>query len=109
MRKSLRAGLSPPGAIDLDAIAGDVMTTDHPDVLVSAIKPAHRGPGHVVRLRSDGRGERIEVLLRCARRAIREAHLCDARERDLAPLVVEAGSARVPVLRAITSVRILVG
>ncbi|AKF10912.1 putative alpha-mannosidase [Sandaracinus amylolyticus] len=106
VRRSLRAGLTAPRSIDLDAIASEVMTTDCDDVLVSAIKVASRGGGHVVRLRSYRPGERIDVRLRCGRRAIREARLCDARERDLGPLVVEGGAARVTVERAITSVRV---
>ncbi|UJR85683.1 hypothetical protein [Sandaracinus amylolyticus] len=107
VRRSLRAGLTAPSSIDLDAIASEVITTDHVDVLVSAIKVASRGEGHVVRLRSYRPGERLDVRVRCARRAIREARRCDARERDLAPLVVEDGAARVAVDRAITSVRVL--
>lgn len=106
VRKSLRAGLSAPGAIDLDAIANEKIVTDHPDVLVSAIKVASRGDGHVVRLRGYRPGERIEVTLRCAVGPIRSATLCDARERDIAPLVVDGGCARVSIERAITSVRI---
>lgn len=107
VRRSLRAGLGAPRSVDLDTIASEALVSDHLDVLVSAIKVASRGEGHVVRLRSYRPGERLELRLRSPRRAIREARLCDARERDLAPLVVEDGAARVSVERAITSVRVI--
>lgn len=108
VRRSLRAGLTAPRDPDLDTIASEAITTDHPDVLVSAIKLASRGAGHVVRLRSYRPGEHLEVRLRCPRRAIRDARLCDARERDLdvAPLPIVDGAALVPIDRAIASVRL---
>ncbi len=107
VRKSLRAGLSPPGSVDLDALASEVITVDEKGVLVTAIKVASRSEGHVVRIRSYRPGERLELRLRCPRRAIRAAWLCDARERDLAPLAIEGGAVRVPIERSITSVRVL--
>lgn len=106
VRQALRAALFPVGARDLDAIANAAFTTDHPDVLVTAIKPASRGEGVIARLRSYA-GARLEIVLRAARGPIRRASLCDARERDLEELTIDhRGGARVPVERSITSVRL---
>lgn len=107
VRTSLRSALMPIGSPDLDAIANEIMTTNHPDVLVTAIKVASRGPGTVLRLRSYRPEERLEVELRCASRPIYAARLCDARERDSSPLLVENGVVRLSVTRSITSVRVL--
>ncbi|HEY3357339.1 MAG TPA: hypothetical protein VGQ83_29080 [Polyangia bacterium] len=76
-----------------------------PDVHVSAVKAAHRGAGVIVRLESIAPGP-CEVRLECAA-APASASLCDARERDLAPLRVDGDAVVVPVTRALTSVRLV--
>lgn len=107
VRHALRAALFPPGAPDLDSIANAQVVSDHDDVLVTALKPAHRGEGVIARLRSYARdGAGTEVTLRSGVRTIRAAWLCDARERDLSTLPVDDGAVKVPVERAITSVRL---
>ena len=59
------------------------------------------------RLRSYA-GEAVEVALHAPRGPFRRAWLCDARERDLGELQLDAhGRARVRVERAITSVRLV--
>lgn len=106
VRRALRAALFPVGARDLDAVANAAFTTDHDDVLVTALKPASRGEGVIARLRSYASGP-VEIVLRAARGPIRRACLCDARERDLDEIPIDPrGGARVPVERAITSVRL---
>jgi hypothetical protein len=107
VRTSLRSALLPFGSADLDSIANSQITTTHPDVLVTAIKPASRGPGTVLRLRSYRPHERIEIDLRCAARRICKAHVCDARERDIEDVTVDDGAAKVVITRAITSIRLL--
>ena len=107
VRRALRAALFPVGAPDLDTVANAKVLTDHDGVLVTALKPAHRGEGVIARLRSYlADGESIEVGLRSPVRPIRAAWLCDARERDLGALPVHEGVVKVPVDRAITSVRL---
>ena len=107
VRRALRAALFPIGARDVDAAAGAALTTDHDDVLVAALKPASRGEGFIARLRSYASGP-VDVALRTPRGPFRRAWRCDARERDLAELQLDAhGRARVRVECAITSVRLV--
>lgn len=107
VRRALRAAVFPPGEADLDALASSAITSDHQDVLVAAIKAASRGEGTVVRLRSYA-GGRVRTTLRVPGRTIREARACDARERDLGPLHVDAdGGVQVDLDRAIASVRLI--
>jgi hypothetical protein len=79
-------------------------------VEVIAVKPADRGEGTIVRLRSwaTGAGKR-SVTLRfdpAATKAIAKAWRTDALERDLAPLAVHAGEARLDVEAHLTTVRL---
>jgi len=82
------------------------ITVDHEDVVVSAVKPADRGDGVIVRLTSYS-AEPCKVRLCWQNRPIRSAKLCDGRERDSAEVTLEDGCAIVPVFRAITSVRVV--
>jgi hypothetical protein len=95
-----------PGRADLWAHANTFVTTDRRDLLVSAVKPASRGPGLVARVENPfllgG-----EARLQCRRGPIRAATLCDARERDLRELEVREGAAVLPVGTAIASVRLV--
>lgn len=107
VRHALRAALFAPGAPDLDTLANAKVITDHDDVLVTTLKPAHRGEGVIARLRSYVEdGEALEITLRSDVRTIRAAWLCDARERDLHELRTDGGVVSVPIARAITSVRL---
>jgi hypothetical protein len=92
-----------PGDPDLDDLANSVIEVDREDAQVTALKPAFRGGGVVVRLASFARGP-IEVRLSCACRPIRTATLCDARERAISPLEVRDGVAIVPLRYALGSV-----
>jgi hypothetical protein len=101
-----RARLTAHGSA-LAARADAVVTTDRDDVAVLAAKPAHRGPGAVVRLCSTSDGP-CEVRLRRPGAVVTAAAICDGRERDVAPLVVDGGDGvtlRVPP--GITSVRLV--
>ncbi len=82
------------------------VTVDTDQVLVTAIKPAHRGPGLVVRLANYSTCAN-EARLRSTLAPLRAARLCDARERDLGELLVEDGEFVVPLSGAIVSVRLL--
>ena len=94
-----------PGRPDAAALADQVVTVDRPDVLVTAVKPASRGEGVIVRLECFAH-HGCEVHLRSARPFI-AARLCDARERDQTSLTVKDGSVLVPLTGSITSVRLL--
>lgn len=107
VRHALRAAMFSPDAPDLDSLASSLITTDSEDVLVSAVKPAARGEGRIVRLRSFGPNGDL-IRLRWTHAPIRAATLCDARERDLAALTIEDGEALVHAHGAITSVRFLI-
>ena len=76
------------------------------DVAVLAVKRAWRGEGVIVRLGSASVAtEELEVGMEG--RAVRAAWLCDARERDLAPLTVEGGGAVLTMPGSIASVRLM--
>ena len=107
VRTSLRSALLPSGGADLDSIANSLFITTHPDVLITAIKPANRGLGTILRLRSYRPHEAIDIELRCAVKKIREAHICDARERDLQDVPVHEGVVKLVISKAITSIRLL--
>jgi hypothetical protein len=94
-----------PGQPDPAALADQIVTVDRPDVLVTAVKPAHRGEGVVVRLECFAH-HGFPVHLR-ASRPIAAARLCDARERDQAELTVGQDGVLVPLAGSITSVRLL--
>jgi hypothetical protein len=80
--------------------------TDHPDVRVRAIKPAEDGRGVVVRLVSYNPNVR-SVRLSYDDRIILKATSCDALERDLGDLPIDAGLPVIPVEAGILTVRIL--
>jgi hypothetical protein len=103
VRRALRAALFHPEEADLDDLANSVVVADRDDVKVMALKPPFAGEGVVVRLSSFARTA-IEVRLSCPSRPIRQATLCDARERFIASLRVEAGVAIVPMSGALASV-----
>lgn len=95
-----------PDAARIEALAGRAVVVDHPDVEVVAVKPAANGSGYVVRLFSWAGGP-VTARLDAGPGRIKEASLCDARERDLGPVDVEEGRAVVRVSGNITSVRLL--
>ena len=106
VRRALRAAMFAPNGPDLDALANSAITSDHPEVLVSAAKDADHGAGVIVRLRSFA-GRPVTARVRYVLRPATGAMLCDARERDRAPLPLDDGAACVPIAGEITSVRLL--
>ena len=84
------------------------MCIDAHGVFVAAVKPAWRGPGVIVRLEAPAArpGHPISVRLRPGF-PVRCASLCDARERDLAPLPLDGPELTIIVEKAITSVRLV--
>jgi alpha-mannosidase len=92
-----------PNDPDLDDLANSVMLVDRDDVQVTALKPAFRGDAVVVRLASFAPAA-VEVRLSCPSRPIRQAKLCDARERELGDLEVRNDGVMVPMPYALASV-----
>jgi hypothetical protein len=81
-------------------------TVDRTDVWIAAVKPASRGKGPIVRICALTVPD-SPVLVTWPGRVIREAYLCDARERDIQPLPVEHGSVRLPMPGTIATLRLL--
>ena len=100
-----------------DGVAGRrvpawAVTVDDDDTEVLSVKPADRGEGVVVRLRSWGapgegtRQARI-ALDPSVHAVVTRAWRCDSNERDLAPLPVVDGAVIVDIDRHLTSVRVV--
>jgi alpha-mannosidase len=92
-----------PHEPDLDDLANSVVVLDRDDVQVTALKPAFRDDGVVVRLASFAR-QAVVVTLTCPSRPTQKAVLCDARERPLRELDVRDGRVVVPMPLALVSV-----
>lgn len=87
-------------------LTDNLVTTDSDDVWVTAIKPASRGEGIIVRLNTLTVPE-SPVMVRTTHFQVTAAFLCDARERDLEPLVVQDGAVRVRIPGTIATIRLL--
>ena len=92
--------------IALHTRADSVVTCDHPDVRVMAIKPASRGEGVIVRLYTPA-VLILPVLLTSPYFKIKAAFLCDARERDIKVLKPENNKVRVAMYGTIITIRLL--
>jgi alpha-mannosidase len=94
------------GRTRLRELASSIVTTDQPEVFVTAVKPASRGKGLIVRLctpTSFG----IPVVLTINDRPLKAAFLCDARERDLEPLQVKGQRVQLTMPGVIATIRLL--
>ncbi|MCJ7737424.1 MAG: hypothetical protein MUQ10_08945 [Anaerolineae bacterium] len=86
-------------------VATDV-TTDRSDVWVTAVKPASRGDGVIVRLTAPAVPE-TPVTVTARHLLVTGAFLCDARERDLVPLNVQDGTVQVVMTGTVATIRLL--
>ena len=86
--------------------AASVVTTDRAEIIVTAVKPASRGDGLIARL-STLMSPGSPVAVSIPDRTVKAAFLCDARERDLEPLEVRAGTAHLTMPGTIATVRLL--
>ncbi len=93
-------------APDLEGATASLVQSNRADVRVTAVKPAHRGPGIIVRLSSSA-PKGTQVSLRCPSRSVQKAYRCDARERDLEQLEVEQGTVSLAVSSRISSIRLI--
>jgi alpha-mannosidase len=75
-------------------------------VWLEALKPAWRGEGLIARLQAYTPLP-IEVKLGICGWEIGEAYECDARERNIRPVEVRDGQARLTLRQSITSLRLL--
>jgi alpha-mannosidase len=90
----------------LRELAASLVATNRPEVMVTAVKPASRGSGIIVRLCTYAPGG-LPVDVTVRGRPLKAAFLCDARERDLEPLPITGQSVRLTMPGAMASVRLL--
>jgi hypothetical protein len=86
-------------------VVSRLVQVDADQVFVTALKPAWRGAGFILRL-SAPRAPLPPVRLRWVGLHPQRAWLCDARERDMRLLNIEGQQMVVPVERAIVTVRV---
>ncbi|MFC1919423.1 hypothetical protein ACFLWX_01355 [Chloroflexota bacterium] len=96
----------PSECAELRRLVDSIATTDHPHIRVIAVKPSSRGQGLLVRLATySGAGSLVTVRLH--KRTVLQAFLCDARERDIKPLQVQAGSVHFTMPGNLATLRLL--
>jgi len=79
---------------------------DNPRVRITAVKPAWRGKGRIVRLEAfQSPNKSIQISLKQGK--IKKALLCDARERDIHELMVKNGKVILKMPGTIATVRFL--
>jgi len=105
-RSLMNSPWDPEGYAGLRELAESVVTTDRADVIVTSVKPASRGNGVIARLSASAPpGATVTVTVRD--HVVKEAFLCDARERDIEPLEVRAGTVHLTTPGNISTVRLL--
>ena len=87
-------------------LAASVVTADRPDVAITAIKPASRGQGLIVRLQTYTTPG-PPVTITAPGRTVGVAFLCDARERNLESLPVHEGAVHLTMPGGIATIRLL--
>lgn len=86
--------------------SAELVQVDSDRVFVTAVKPAWRGEGLIIRLSAPS-APLAPVRMRLLHAQPRKAWLCDARERDIKPLDNEGQELVVPMDRAIVTVRVV--
>jgi hypothetical protein len=87
------------------AVVSKQLQIDPPGVLLTAMKPAGRGAGLILRLYAPGRSGQ-EISLSLSGVTLAAAYLCDAREREIRSLDVREGSVRLVMPGPIATVRV---
>lgn len=90
----------------LHALAESIVKTNSPDIWVTAVKPASRGEGIIVRLYAYTVPE-SPVMVTVPHFNVATAFLCDARERDLEQLVIQEKTLQVTMTSTIATIRLL--
>ena len=75
-------------------------------IQVIALKAAHRGDGFILRLRAY-QIPQSQVIIQFKKHSVKEAYLCDARERILKALIVENNNISFKMPGTIATIRIL--
>jgi hypothetical protein len=91
---------------ELRELTASLVTTSQPDVFVTAVKPASRGEGIIVRLFTFTSFKRM-VDVTIQNHPLKSAFLCDARERDIEPLEVQGQTVRLKMPGALATLRLL--
>lgn len=94
-----------PHEAALQGIADSIVTTDSPEVWVTAIKPASFGEGVILRLNAMVVPEST-VQVSAQHFRVTRAFLCDARERNLYPLEVQNGKVRLTMPGTLATIRL---
>lgn len=105
-RRALHAEWLPPAEREAFRAAHTLVKSDDPRVIVTVTKHAEDGRGIIVRLRADDRSVKHTRLVSDGL-TVRDAFLCDARERIRAPLSILEGVIQVPMQGAIVTVRLM--
>ncbi|MEJ2208204.1 MAG: hypothetical protein P8129_04110 [Anaerolineae bacterium] len=95
-----------PSHAHLRQIAEGQVKLDRADVWVTTNKLAARGPGRIVRLYTLASPHQA-VVVSIPGQEIKEAYLCDARERDIEPLEVRDGSVHLTLPGTISTLRLI--
>jgi hypothetical protein len=85
----------------------ELVQIDSEQVFITALKPAWRGNGIILRLSAPGAPLSSPVRIRLKAINAQFAMMCDARERDLQPLVMDGSDLIVPIERSIITIRLL--
>jgi alpha-mannosidase len=86
--------------------AAAAVVVDRPDVFVTAVKPASRGQGLIVRLSANA-VPAGPVAVAVPAYEVEAAFLCDARERDLSALQIRDGQVRLSMPGTIATLRLV--
>jgi len=105
LARELSSPWSSPRESALRHLAASIITTDDPNVWVTAIKPASRGEGIIVRLNAFVVPQ-SPVRISAHHLKVAKATLCDARERDIRPLDVEDSAVWITMPGTIATIRL---
>jgi hypothetical protein len=95
-----------PASAHLHRLAEGQVNLDRADVWVTANKPATRGQGRIVRLYTLA-SPHLAVVVSIPDQEIKEAYLCDTRERDMEPLEVRDGRVYLTLPGTIATLRLI--
>jgi hypothetical protein len=95
-----------PSRTHLRQLAERQVNIDRADVWVMANKPASRGQGRILRLYTLASPHQ-PVVVSIPGQEIKEAYLCDTRERDIEPLQVPDGRVHVTLPGTVATIRLI--